>query len=79
MNITETLPALPAAFPDSPELTMPEIPVVETDRDVFARNRETITAALRSNGDKQITGAIFDDAGAKFCFVGCAAKALGKV
>jgi hypothetical protein len=76
MNITETLPALPAPFPGSPELTMPEIPVADTERDVFARNRETITAALRENADKQIQGIVFD--GDRFCFVGCAVKALGK-
>ena len=78
MTITETLPALPAAFPGSPELTMPEIPVADTERDVFARNRETITAALRENADKQIQGQIFNADQSGFCFVGCAVKALGK-
>lgn len=60
--------------PAETELTMPELTVVETERDLFAKNRETITTALRENGDKQITGKVFGDGG--FCFVGCASKAL---
>lgn len=73
-----TLETLPALTPTgSPELTMPEIPVADTERDLFAKNRETIVAGLRENADKQIKGQIFGDDGASFCFVGCAVKALG--
>lgn len=59
-------------------LEMPELTVVETERDVFAKNRDAITAALRENGDKQIQGKIFNNDESAFCFVGCAVKALGK-
>jgi HKD family nuclease len=64
--------------PGSPELTMPALTVVETERDVFAKNRETITAALRDQADKQIQNKIFNSDESGFCFVGCAVKALGK-
>jgi len=62
-------------------LTMPDLTVVETERDVFARNREKITTALRTNGDRQIIGSIRqgppNGPATGFCFVGCAADALG--
>lgn len=69
---TETTFDLPAKT-----LEMPELTVVETERDAFAKNRSTIMAALRENGDKQIKSEIFDGHGG-FCFVGCAVEALGK-
>jgi hypothetical protein len=74
MTTTLVAPAVEAAPPAA--LTMPDLTVVETERDVFARNRDKITAALRANGDRQITGTIADGAGG-VCFVGCAVEALG--
>ncbi|MDB5069682.1 MAG: hypothetical protein JWM87_793 [Candidatus Eremiobacteraeota bacterium] len=61
-------------------LVTPEIPVVETDRDHFAKNRDLVTTALRANGDRQITGTIRigppDDPTAGVCFVGCALEVI---
>jgi len=56
-------------------LTMPDLTVVETERDVFARNREKITTALRANGNRQIKGSIRE--GYMVCFVGLAAEVIG--
>lgn len=80
MNTAVETTILPAAAPlRAPDLTMPELTVVETERDQFAKARGLIIDALRANGDKQITGQIFNEAGDKFCFVGCAVKALASV
>jgi hypothetical protein len=54
---------------------VPEIPVVETDRDRFTQNRERVTAALRLQGDRQIMGALRNYSGG-VCFVGLAAEVI---
>lgn len=63
MTITET------------PITMPELTVVDTPRDQYAKARALITDALRKTNARQITGALQDGQGG-FCFVGLAAEAL---
>jgi len=57
------------------EFEVPEIVVVETERDRFAGNRERVAAALRENAHRQIVGALTDHSGG-VCFVGCAAEVI---
>ncbi len=56
-------------------MTMPDLTVVETERDQFAKARAKITEALRATNAEQIRGKLRDGMGG-FCFVGLAAEAL---
>ena len=73
MRTTMTTTLAPVEF--APLVTPTDIPVVETERDRFDANRQRVTAALRANADRQITGSLTDGSGG-VCFVGCAAEVI---